>query len=455
MNQSSNNGPRTQTIGPGLNKKPVFIIAVVIIIVAVLIIILSSGSKGDKKASEVIRKFQNAIAAENTHELKKLLSIDDKAMEVTEDRLRRLIQYAKEKPKYYEQTLQILIAQQALLEEAEYLNTGLLDRLSPDEVLNAGELYLKKESGFLSDTFKIGVHPQYMNITLENDNGIITVDGVEISKVSKDNHSTKVGPLFPGEYQVEFTTTFDYAKKDISQSETVSLFGLESETEYSDYVTGQSVKINSDLGEVQVYLNDQPTPFIQRSNREESSEYFYPAFDDGSQKIQGVAKFPWGESKSEALVIEDLSKVYNITPELQQETKQEVLDFVQLFIKTRAKAYGTKDVSELEKLYPHHEGDLLEDVQDGLGRLYYSGGSDKTLKEVELKKMSFSAEDPLEHVGVYYDRELKQYIVQVKNIKANYTLILSNGDIDDILNFEVITLDLIYSDGKWTVLRNY
>jgi len=135
----------------------------------------------------------------------------------------------------------------------------------------------------------------------------------------------KVGPLFPGEYQVDFTTAFDYAKQEIKQSETVSLFGLESETDYTEFVTGDQVKITSDLGEVQVYVNDQPTSFVWRSymDAEESSDYFYPAFSDGSQQIQGIAKFPWGESKSEAVSIQDLSAEYDISPKLQDETKQE------------------------------------------------------------------------------------------------------------------------------------
>lgn len=459
MNPSSNNESRTQTIGQQFNKKPVIMIAAVIIFAVVLLLVLLSGSKGDKQASEAIRKFQNAIAAEDTQALQKLLSVDDPAMEVTEDRMRQLIQFAKEDSDYLEATLQILAAQQALLEEAKYVNTGLLDRMSPDEVLSAGELYLKKESGFFSDTFKIGIRPQYLNVKLENDNGTIKVDGTEVLKVSNGNQSIKVGPLFPGDYQVDFTTTFDYAKKDVSKSETINLFGLEPETAYSELVTGDSVKIYSDLMEIQVYLNDQPTPFFQKSymDREESSDYFYPAFNDGSQKIQGVAKFPWGESRSEAITIEDLSADYNITPKLQDKTVQEVLDFVRLFLKTQAEAYGSKDVSELEKLYPHHKGDLLEEVQDSLGSLYYAGISERTLKEVKFKNMNYdtSTDDLMEHIRVSYDSELKQYVVQVTGIDSEYILTLSDGYVDDNYNNQLLNLRLTYTDGAWTVLNKF
>jgi len=92
----------------------------------------------------------------------------------------------KEEPDYLEETLQIMTGQQALLEEEEYVNTGMLDTIAPEELLASGELYLKKESRFLSDTFTIGVRPQYVNITLENNNGTISVDGKEVLKVTKE-----------------------------------------------------------------------------------------------------------------------------------------------------------------------------------------------------------------------------------------------------------------------------
>ena len=450
MSQATNPGMSPQTKGRIVKKKPAMIIAIIAVCL-ILAFMLSSSSAGDKQASEVIRKFENAIATEDTKALKKLLSVDDEAMEMTDDRLHKLIQYAKKEPDYYEETLQIMIGQQALLEEAEHVNTGLLDTMSPDQLLKSGELYLKKKKGFLSDTFTIGVRPQYLNVTLENDNGTITVDGKEAGSVTKGNHSVKLGPLFPGEYQVEFKTKFDYAGKEITESETVSLFGMESETDYSRFVTGDQVRINSRLGEVQAYVNDQPTPFIDRSHIEDASgDYFYPALSDGSQKIYGVAKFPWGESKSEPVMIDDLSAEYDITPPLQEQTRKEVLDFVKLFLETRAKAYASKDVSALEKMYPHHEGDLLEEVQDSLDNLYFSGLSETTLKAVELREMSISG-DPTEEIEVYYDTEKGHYFVQVTDVLADHTLTLSDGDVDDFDNTQLLNFSLIYTDGKWAV----
>lgn len=432
-------------------QKPL-IAVIVVLAVAVLVIVLFVSSSGTT-SEEVLRKFENAIAAEDVDALTELISVDDPQMEVKPEYLGQLIKYAKEHPKYLNQTFEIMIAQQALHENAEYINTGLLDKHSPAEVLGAGEFYLKKESGLFSDSYSVGVRPQYLGITLDNDNGIVTVNNQEIMKVSKDNHSAKLGPLFPGEYDVNLVTHFDYVNQDITRNETVSLFGFEPVTEKSFFITGDQVKIASSLDGVEVYVNDKPTPFVLG---DDESEYFYPAFSDGSQTIQGVAKFPWGESRSEAVSITNLSDSYNLTPPLLDQTKEEVLAFVRQFLETRAKSYETKDITALQKMYhSSYGGDILQETQKKLGALHHFASiSDYTLKAVTLKEASFGyREDPLEHVSVSYDADSKQFVVKIDNMYTLYALTMSDGRVDDTANQQMLDIYVTYENGNWVVLR--
>ncbi|MDF2684207.1 MAG: rane protein-like protein [Brevibacillus sp.] len=432
-------------------QKPL-ITVIVVLAVAALVIALFTSSNGST-SEEVLRKFQNAVAAEDVDALKELISVDDQQMEVKTEYLGQFIKYAKEHPKYLNQTMEIMIAQQALHENAENINTGLLDQHSPAEVLGAGEFYLKKESGLFSDSYAIGVRPQYLEITLENDNGIVKVNTKEIMKASKDNHTAKLGPLFPGEYDVSLVTHFDYANQDITQNETVSLFGFEPVTEGSYFITGDQVQITSSLDGVEVYVNDKPTPFVLG---DEDSEYFYPAFSNGSQTIQGVAKFPWGESRSEAVSITNLSDSYSLTPPLLDQTKQEVLAFVRQFLETRAKSYEAKDISALQKMYhSSYGGDILQETQKKLGALHHFASiSDYTLKAVTLKEASFGyREDPLEHVSVSYDHESKRFVVEIDNMYTLYALTMSDGRVDDTANQQMLDIHVTYENGKWVVLR--
>lgn len=432
-------------------QKPLFAI-IVVLAVAALVIALFASTSGST-SEEVLRTFQNAVAAEDVDALKELISVDDSQMEVKPEYLGQFIKYAKEHPKYLDQTLEIMIAQQALYENAENLNTGLLDKHSPAEVLGAGEFYLKKMPGLFSDSYAIGVRPQYLEITLENENGSVKVNNTEILKASKDNHTAKLGPLFPGEYEVSLVTHFEYANQDIAQNETVSLFGFEPVTQKSHFITGDQVKITSSLDGVEVYVNNKPTPFVLG---DEDSEYFYPAFSDGSQTIQGVAKFPWGESRSEAVSITNLSDSYSLTPPLLDQTKQEVLAFVRQFLETRAKAFETKDISALQAMYhSSYGGDILEETQKKLGALHHFAGiSDYTLKAVTLKEASFGyGEDPLEHVSVSYDSKSKRFVVEVDNLYTLYALTMSNGRVDDIANQQMLDIHVTYENGKWVVLR--
>lgn len=435
-------------------QKPL-IAALAVLVVAVLCITLFASSNGST-SPEVLRKFQNAVAAEDVDALKKLISVDDRQMEVKTEYVGQFIKYAKEKPKYWKQTLEIMIAQQALHENAETINTGLLDKHSPAEVLGAGEFYLKKESGLFSDSYSVGVRPQYLEITLENDNGIVKVNNKELMKASKDNHTAKLGPLFPGEYDVSLVTHFDYANQEITQNETVSLFGFEPVTENSYFISGDQVRITSSLDGVEVYLNDKPTPFVIGTKEQSAEDYFYPAFADGSQKLQGVAKFPWGESRSEAVPITNLSESYSLTPPLQDQTKEEVLAFVRQFLETRAKSYETKDISTLRQMYHSgYGGDLLQETQEKLGGLHHFVSiSDYTLKAVTLQDASFGyRENPLEHVSVSYDHQSKRFVVKIDNLYTHYALTMSDGRVDDTANQQMLDIQVTYENGKWVVLR--
>ena len=431
-------------------KKPLFaaLAAVVLVILCFVWFASSSGLTSE----EVLRKFQNAIAAEDVEALNELISVDDEQMEVKPEYLGQFITYAKENPRYLEDTLELMIAQQALHGNAEYINTGLLDEHSPEEVLGAGEFYLKKESGLFSDSYAIGVRPQYLEITMENDNGVVKVNGNELFQVSKEKHTERSGPLFPGEYDVSLVTRFDYANQEIAENETVSLFGFESVTENSYFVSGERVELSSSLDGVEVYLNDKPTPFVLG---DDDPEYFYPAFEDGSQTLQGVAKFPWGEARSEAVVINELSEIYRLTPALADETKNEVLAFARTFLDTRAKSFETKDVSALRQMYhSSYAGDVLQETQTELGGLHHFAGiSDYTLKSVSLKSAGFGyGEDPLEHVTASYDQDEKRFIVEIDNLYAQYSLYMSNGRVDDIFNQELLDIKMTYENGKWVVL---
>lgn len=369
-------------------------------------------------------------------------------MEMTDEHILQLIRHAKEDPEYYTQTLQILEGQRALLEGDEYVNTGLLDHMSAAELLSIGEFYLKEEPGFPSNTYSIGVRPQYLEITMENDNGTVYINDEAFMQVSNAEQTKTAGPLFLGEYDIRFTTTFDYANQEVTETETVSLFGVEPTTQLTKRVTGDHVELKSGLQEVQIYVNDQPTPFTITDGNVTTS--FYPAVADGSQTVYGVAAFPWGEAKSEPVTITDLEQTYDVTPQLSIETKDEILAFAQSFLEARARAYGSKDTSEVEKLYPYHDGDLLQRIEYELGDLYFAGARDTTLDSVKLLRIEFNT-DKYDQIKVSFNKELNTYMVRVNFMKPYYELHLSDGRVSDRNNSEIMDLWIIYEHGQWVV----
>jgi uncharacterized membrane protein YvbJ len=185
-----------------LTSHPVYsILSVAGIFTIVILMVIFFAPPSESEASKTINSFHNAIIKEDIDTLKNIISVDDDAMELKEKYLQQLIKFSKENTKYLDKTIQIMQSQKALYEDEE-TDVGLLQQHSKENILNSGEFYLKKVSGLLSDSYVIGVRPQYLEIYMQNDNGIIKVDNKAVLKVSKTKNNTRIGPLFPGEYQV-------------------------------------------------------------------------------------------------------------------------------------------------------------------------------------------------------------------------------------------------------------
>lgn len=456
-----NNGTIFNNITQTFKKRPLFsILAVVGIFVMSIFMVSFLTSSGESNADEAIRKFENAIATENVSELKELISVDDSDMEIQDEYLTQFIRYVKDNPKYLQEILRVMYAQKALYENEAHSNPDLF-KSSPNEILQSGEYYLKHKKGFFSDSYSIGVRPKYLNIILLNQNGVIKVDGKEVLKISKGKNSIKLGPLFPGEYQVQYEVYFDYANKTITEDESVNLFGNESVTEVSKYVTGETVPIRSALKGVQVYLNDKPTPIMLPNQPRISSverDYFFPAVKekDGTQTIQGVVKFPWGESRSEKFVVGDKDGVLNLEPPLTEEAKTGAESVIRPFLESRLHAWVNKDINQAKNIMPVAKEQLSKQIEKQMFEKFAS--NHKGIQSIKLT--DYTLDDYWANWGinthgqynVEHSEKSKTYVIQMY-VKVHYELLgndgyQSNGE-------EKLDLWVTYDNGEWKVAEYY
>jgi hypothetical protein len=231
------------------------------------------------------------------------------------------------------------------------------------------------------------------------------------------------------------------------------LFGFEPVTQETYHVTGDQVDIDTSIDGVELYVNGKPTSIIFGK---EENEYFYPAFADGSQSVQAVAKFPWGEARSEAVTITDLSERYMLEVPLTDQTKEEVLAFSKQFLETLAKSYETKDIKALQSMYhSSYDEDLLQVTQKELGAFHpYADFYGYDLKAVTLMETGFGKFlVPFKQVNAFYDDDAKRFVVKVSSFAARYSLTMTNGSVED--GYGKYNFELTHENGKWVVLRRY
>jgi hypothetical protein len=437
-----------------LTSHPVYaILSVAGIFTIVILMVIFFAPPSESEASKTINSFQDAIIKEDIDTLKNIISVDDDAMEMKEKYLQQLIKFSKENTEYLDKTIQIMQSQKALYEDEE-TDAGLLQQQSKENILNSGEFYLKKESGLFSDSYVIGVRPQYLEIYMQNDNGIIKVDNKAVLKVSKTKNNTRIGPLFPGEYQVYCETYFDYAKMKVTDQSTVSLFGLDNTTSKSVQLTGNKLSIRTLFSGVKIYLNNQPTPFVVGEDKTD----IYPVKFDGSQTLQGVVKFPWGESRSEKFVISNGSS-YSLTPPLQEKAKKEAWSVVEPFLKSRAEVLMKKDVNAYKGIMQTSKEDFKRKLdyhfKDGNFFVNDFAYDHNGIKSIKFMKYELDSYNDYE---VRYNKALKKHEIQLKLI-AFYEMVGNDGKVEtnDLSssfsdNYEHIELWVTFDHGEWKVV---
>ncbi|WJE55680.1 hypothetical protein QRE66_28175 (plasmid) [Bacillus cereus] len=190
--------------------------------ILLFILLLSACNDSMSESTEAIEKFKNAILTENLNELEDSLS-PDKDMTIDSTYLKQMVSQYKKEPKTFDKLINLLYAQQSLLvkESNSVQSNELLRTQSPDQILNAGSFYLKKEKGLFSDNYVIGVRPHYIFVKASPDKAVIKIDKKKVYTTKTKGEVYKYGPVLPGIYQVEGERKYPY--RTVTEKQEVNL----------------------------------------------------------------------------------------------------------------------------------------------------------------------------------------------------------------------------------------
>lgn len=167
--------------------------------ILLFILLLSACNDSMSESTEAIEKFKKAILTENLNELEDSLS-PDKDMTIDSTYLKQMVSQYKKEPKTFDKLINLLYAQQSLLvkESNSVQSNELLRTQSPDQILNAGSFYLKKEKGLFSDNYVIGVRPHYIFVKASPDKAVIKIDKKRFIPLKQKKKSINMGPFCQG-----------------------------------------------------------------------------------------------------------------------------------------------------------------------------------------------------------------------------------------------------------------
>jgi uncharacterized membrane protein YvbJ len=313
---------------------------IAVAVVAVLVGIIGMSSQDDPKA--LIDQFQQAVANGDVNELESLVVSDD--VDLNEKYLQQFINYAQNHADYFQATMQILRWQLASYNPTA--DTGMeygTDAFpSIAELKNMGDFYLRKnEHWLLPDTYEIVVRPYYLNLKTNEPGAVLKVDGKEVLKTTNDKLTYRMGPLMPGVYDISAEKKFPYANLHTEQK--MELFGSDNHNVTGDLTLEEfDVGIQSSFPDTQVYINGKPTgKTVAQMNK------FGPVSKDGSVKISGWYRFPWGPAQSEAIPVDENTDSVDITPNpfLQKQYQQMLTDVINQFAKQKILAKVKRNTS--------------------------------------------------------------------------------------------------------------
>lgn len=411
-----------------MNKFTKLTIAILIIIligIAVVFAINLSRPNGE----ELVNKFETAVNQGDIDTLDSLVK-DSKEVKVTKENLRQLVDYAKDEPNYLKETVSIMNAQISI--EEKDVKT---------EIKSKGDYYIIKEDGLFS-SYQIYARPYSLTISSDQADTVINVNGDDVLKTKENNLETTVKNLAPGSYIVKASKKYEFAEMDVEKE--IHLFeDNKFNKSVSLEVTGKELAIESSVKDISVFVNGKDTgkkalikqDNLYGNNQDEKNELFGPFSTDGSIKIHGEAKYPWGIVKSEPQIVKEDIESIDVTPNplTDGHTHKQVINTINDYAKEHIKALVKQDTGGLKSATDSLVKEHATDIQfDKTNEHYWKGKALGTRIDIgnavfdnieDQYQISIPVEfhyDKKEYVKGFTDKEPLEEVFENATVIINY-----------------------------------
>ncbi|WP_221568715.1 hypothetical protein [Alkalihalobacillus sp. TS-13] len=399
------------------------IITAIIGVMAIFLIFISIGMASRSSTEEVVNNFETALLKGDIDTLQKLVEPEDKDMEITDDHLQQLVSYTKDESEYLKAHIFLLKAQAAINEKngSTMVQNPLFNEYTEGEIKNLGDFYLKKSEGLFS-SYKVYARPYYLEVSTNEPDAVIKLKGYDDFKTKEGSLAKTYGPLMPGTYTITGSKKYKYAN--VTAKEEINLFNDDERKDSVELnLTGEKITVESSVENVEVFLNGKSTGekasvykvvngFLGSEKKNEEEKQFGPLSTDGSIKIHGEVKYPWGTSKSEPQNVEKDTESIDVTPSpfVTKESRDNVMQTINDYARQRIQALVQQKPSIITTASDNIVKQFTEDIEnDKFLKNYWKGEALGT--RIDFGKVTLTQEDEQYQakIPVEFHNKAKEY----------------------------------------------
>ncbi|MDM5196521.1 hypothetical protein QUF79_00200 [Fictibacillus enclensis] len=368
---------------------------------------------------ELVNKFEAAVNEGDLDTLKDLVGSKEDVT-ITKGNLKQLTAYAKDEPDYLKELIFIMKAQTAIEEkdkEAKSQNQ-LFKYATEGEILKAGDYYITKKDGLFS-SYHIYARPYSLTVSSDQPGSTLKLNNKKVLETKKDNLETTVRNLAPGTYTVQGTKKYRYAE--IHSKDEVNLFeDNEFNKEVSLELTGEKIPIVSDVEGVSIFVNGKDTgkkaTFQDEGglfgSSDEDEETYGPFSSDGSVKIYGEAKYPWGVAKSEPETVTEDTRRIDVTPSpfVNDDVRDQIVKTINDYAKQHLEAMIKQDAAVIKTATDNIVKEHAEDIQsDKSIENYWKGKALGTRIDIDNASLANKEDQFYIEVPVEFHYKYREY----------------------------------------------
>ncbi|MEH7574152.1 zinc ribbon domain-containing protein, partial [Cytobacillus firmus] len=329
----------------------------------VALVVLFGGYKtGEALTSQdrLIDKFEKALLEKDEKAISKLLTSNDKKLDINEKSVKGFVNYIEKNPDQIADIIQDLEKQAKLMEQKDGLKQNELQAMAED-LFTDNIVNLEKDGKtLLYDKYEINIPSVYLNLSTNYQDTDLYVNGKKVGKSSSPDFEKTYGPYLPGIYKVEAKLKTDFVE--LTKEEDIFLSGWDNKESMDIYLDGEDVTVYYNGDETselkgKLYINGEDVGVNPFKN-----PTFGPVLTDGSMTLEVEAELPWGKIKTEKMSIDSSEIQINLAND--EKFQKNLMETIVTSAKERLEVYTSGDIDKYATATADEKERMQEEIDE-------------------------------------------------------------------------------------------